>query len=174
MESTSPASKLIAAVSRRGFFGRAAVAGSAVLLGSSIPSRVGAEDKKEDKNNKKKEDKKEEESRCGSPGLCDFPVPIPHINTPRPPGGAHFYFPGPVDGSAVPTDPTTFPDGRDPSPIFNFKGFIGVADLDLTGTGTDLQTGASVPYGFHTDMRFMHGVFVGTDLIERQGSFVFV
>ena len=43
MESTSPASKLIAAVSRRGFFGRAAVAGSAVLLGSSIPSRVGAD-----------------------------------------------------------------------------------------------------------------------------------
>jgi len=177
MESTSPASKLIAAVSRRGFFGRAAVAGSAVLLGSSIPSRVGAEDKKdkkEDKKNKKEEDKKEEESRCGLPGLCDFPVPIPHINTP-PPGGGHFYFPGPVDGSAAATDPSgAHPEGRDPSVIFNFKGFVGVADLNLTGTGTDLQTDASVPYGFHTDMRFMHGVFVGTDLIERQGSFVFV
>ena len=58
--------------------------------------------------------------------------------------------------------------------IFNFKGFVGVADLNLTGTGTDLQTGANVPYGFHTDMRFMDGVFVGTDLIERHGSFVFV
>ena len=165
MESTSPASKLIAAVSRRGFFGRAAVAGSAVLLGSSIPSKVGAEDKK---------DKKEEASPCGLPGLCDFPVPIPHINTP-PPGGGHFYFPGPVDGSAAATDPSgAHPEGRDPSVIFNFKGFVGVADLNLTGTGTDLQTDASVPYGFHTDMRFMHGVFVGTDLIERQGSFVFV
>ena len=165
MESTSPASKLIAAVSRRGFFGRAAVAGSAVLLGSSIPSKVGAEDKK---------DKKEEASPCGLPGLCDFPVPIPHINTP-PPGGAHIYFPEPVDGSAADTDPSgAHPEGRDPSVIFNFKGFVGVADFDLTGTGTDLQTGASIPYGFHTDMRFMDGVFVGTDLIERHGSFVFV
>ena len=165
MESTSPASKLIAAVSRRGFFGRAAVAGSAVLLGSSIPSKVGAEDKK---------DKKEEASPCGLPGLCDFPVPIPHINTP-PPGGAHIYFPGPVDGSAADTDPSgAHPEGRDPSVIFNFKGFVGVADFDITGTGTDLQTGARVPYGFHTDMRFMHGVFVGTDLIERRGSFVFI
>jgi len=165
MESTSPASKLIAAVSRRGFFGRAAVAGSAVLLGSSIPSKVGAEDKK---------DKKEEASPCGLPGLCDFPVPIPHINTP-PPGGAHIYFPGPVDGSAADTDPSgAHPEGRDPSVIFNFKGFVGVADFDITGTGTDLQTGASIPYGFHTDMRFMDGVFVGTDLIERHGSFVFV
>ena len=166
MESTSPASKLIAAVSRRGFFGRAAVAGSAVLLGSSIPSKVGAEDKK---------DKKEEASPCGLPGLCDFPVPIPHINTP-PPGGGHFYFPGPVDGSEVLSlDPSgAHPEGRDPSVIFNFKGFVGVADLNLTGTGTDLQTGARVPYGFHTDMRFMHGVFVGTDLIERRGSFVFI
>ena len=166
MKIISPASKLITEVSRRNFFGRAAaIASSAVLLGSSIPSKVEAEKKKEDK---------KEESRCGLPGLCDFPVPIPHINTP-PPGGAHIYFPGPVDGSAADTDPSgAHPEGRDPSVIFNFKGFVGVADFDITGTGTDLQTGASIPYGFHTDMRFMDGVFVGTDLIERHGSFVFV
>jgi len=91
-------------------------------------------------------------------------------------GRRHFYFPGPVDGSEVLSlDPSgAHPEGRDPSVIFNFKGFVGVADLNLTGTGTDLQTGARVPYGFHTDMRFMHGVFVGTDLIERRGSFVFI
>ena len=100
MKIISPASKLIAEVSRRNFFGRAAIASSAVLLGSSIPSKVEAEKKKEDK---------KEESRCGLPGLCDFPVPIPHVNTP-PPGGAHFYFPGPVDGSAAATDPS----GRTP------------------------------------------------------------
>ena len=167
MKSTSPAFKLIAGLSRRSFFGRAAVASSAVLLGSSIPTNVRAEEK-EDKKDKK------EESQCGVPGLCDFPVPIPHINTP-PPGGAHFYFPGSVDGSAAATDPSgPHPEGRDPSVIFNFKGFVGVADLDLSGTGTDLQTGASTPYKFHTDMRFMDGVFVGTDLIARPGSFVFV
>ena len=86
-----------------------------------------------------------------------------------------WFRPGPVDGSAADTDPSgAHPEGRDPSVIFNFKGFVGVADLNLTGTGTDLQTGANVPYGFHTDMRFMDGVFVGTDLIERHGSFVFV
>jgi hypothetical protein len=155
MKSTSSTSKPLAALSRRSFFGRAAVASSAVLLSSSIPEKIGAQ----------------AASPCGTTGLCDFPVPIPHINT----RGAHFYFPGPVDGSAAATDPLgPQPDGRDPSVIFNFKGFIGAADLTLTGTGTDLQTGASVPYGFHTDMRFMHGVFVGTDLTERSASFAFV
>jgi hypothetical protein len=161
MKNTSPASKLVAALSRRSFFGRAAVASSAVLLGSAMPGKIRAEEK-------------EEASTCGSPGLCDFPVPIPHINTP-PPGGAHFYFPGPVSGAPAATDPSgAHPEGRDPSPIFNLKGFIGLADLNLSGTGTDLQTGASAPYQFHTDMRFMHGVFVGTDLIERRGFFAFV
>jgi hypothetical protein len=158
MKNSSHASRLIAGLSRRSFFGRAAVASSAVLLGSSIPSKVRAED----------------DSPCGLNGQCDFPVPIPHINTP-PPGGGHFYFPGPVSGAAAPTDPSgAHPEGRDPSPIFNFKGFVGQADLLLTGTGTDLETGASVPYNFHTDMRFMKGVFVGTDLVERKGTFAFV
>jgi hypothetical protein len=103
-----------------------------------------------------------------------LPVPIPHVNTP-PPGGAHFYFPGSVHGTAAATDPSgAHPEGRDPSPIFNFKGFIGQADLQLTGTGTDLNTGATAPYTFHTDMRFMHGVFVGTDLVPRKASFAFI
>jgi hypothetical protein len=161
MKKTSPASKFLAALSRRSFFGRAAVAGSAVLLSSSIPEKLRAED--------------EDDTSSGSiPGLCNFPVPIPHINTP-PPGGGHLYFPGPVSGAAVPTDPSgAHPEGRDPSMIFNFSGFIGSADLILTGTGTDLQTGAKAPYQFHTDMRFMAGKFVGTDLIERKGSFAFV
>jgi hypothetical protein len=80
-----------------------------------------------------------------------------------------------VDGSAVATDPSgAHPEGRDPSIIFNFKGFIGQADLLLTGTGTDLNTGATGPYQFHTDMRFMKGVFVGTDGTERKASFAFV
>jgi len=130
----------MAALSRRSFFGRAAMAGGAVLLGSSIPSKVWADDE-------------------GLPGLCDLPVPIPHITSPP---GAHFFFPAPVST------------GADPSVIFNFKGFIAQADLNLTGTGTDLTTGASAPYHFHTDMRFMHGVFVGTDQEERHATFAFV
>jgi len=156
MKSTSPTSKLIAELSRRSFFARAATAGGAVLLSSNDPAKVWADD---------------DTSSCG---LCNFPVPIPHINMP-PPGGAHFYFPGPVDGSAVATDPSgAHPEGRDPSVIFNFEGFIGAADLNLTGTGTDLTTGATAPYQFHIDMRFMNGVFVGTDGIQRKASFAFV
>jgi len=153
MKKTSPTSKLIAAMSRRSFFGRAAGAGSAVLLSSGVPAKLWAD------------------NACG---LCDFPLPIPHINVP-PPGGAHFYFAGPVDGSAVATDPSgAHPEGRDPSVIFNFSGFIGQADMKLTGTGTDLTTGATAPYQFHTDMRFMDGVFVGTDGIQRKAAFAFV
>ena len=133
-------SKLIAPLSRRSFFGRAAAAGGAVLLGSSIPGKVWAQDE-------------------GLPGLCDFPVPIPHITTPP---GMHFFFPAPVST------------GADPSVIFNFKGFIGGADLNLIGTGTDLETGDTGRYKFHADMRFMTGVFVGTDQVERHASFAFV
>jgi hypothetical protein len=156
MKSTLLTSKLIASLSRRSFFGRAAAVGGAAVLGSSVPARVWADDA----------------SPCGLPGLCDFPVPIPHINVPP---DAHFYFAGPVDGSAVAADPTgAHPEGRDPSVIFNFNGFIGQADMKLTGAGTDLTTGATVPYIFHTDMRFMHGKFVGTDGIERNASFAFV
>ena len=134
-------SKLIAPLSRRSFFGRAAVAGGAALLGSSIPGKVWAQDE-------------------GLSGLCDFPVPIPHVQAI--PGGAHFFFPAPVST------------GADPSVIFNFKGFIGQADLNLTGTGTDLETGETAPYKFHADIRFMTGEFVGTDQVERHASFAFV
>src|SRR5207245_3583105 len=69
-----------------------------------------------------------EAERSASQGFCD----IPHVNVP-PPGGAHFYFPGPVSGAAAPTDPSgAHSEGRDPSPIFNFKGFVGLADRKST------------------------------------------
>lgn len=155
MNITSPGSKRIVGLSRRNFFGRAAATSGGVLLGSSVPARLLAQDE-------------------GLPGLCDFPLPIPHINIP-PPGGAHFYFPGPVSGAATPTDPSgEHSEGRDPSVIFNFKGFVGLGDFNLSGTGTDLTTGDTAAYTFHTDMRFMDGVFVGTDGVERKGAFVFI
>jgi hypothetical protein len=155
MKNISPAFKFLGGLSRRSFFGRAAAAGGTALVASSMPAKVWAQDE-------------------GLQGLCDFPVPIPHVNTP-PPGGAHFYFPGPVSGAAAPTDPSgAHPEGRDPSVIFNFKGFVGVGDFNLSGTGIDLDTGEKVPYQFHTDMRFMQGVFVGTDGVQRRASFAFV
>jgi hypothetical protein len=137
-------------MSRRSFFGgAAAAAGGAVLLDSVIPPKVWAD---------------ENAGTCGSPGLCDFPVPIPHVAAP----GLHFFFPGPVEGVDADT-------GHDPSLIFNFRGFIGQADfVPILGTGIDLSTGATAPYTFHADMRFMSGAFVGTDGHERRGSFLFV
>src|SRR5207302_323948 len=86
----------------------------------------------------------------------------------KPPTGRlrFFFFPGPVDGPPVAIDPepaAAHAAGRDPSLIFNFDGVIGQADLTLIGTGTDTTTGASDRYGFHTDIRFMAGQFIGTD-----------
>jgi hypothetical protein len=152
---TLPGSRPIAGVSRRSFFGRAAATSGAVLLGSTTPTELFAHDER-------------------LPGRCDFPEPIPHINVP-PPGGGHSYFPGPVSGAAASTDPSgAHPEGRDPSVIFNFRGFVGQGDFNLSGTGIDLTTGQTAPYTFHADMRFMDGGFVGTDLVERRAAFAFV
>jgi len=108
----------------------------------------------------------------GAKSGSGIPTPIPHKTGPL---GLHFFFPGPVDGSAAPTDPTgAHPDGRDPSTIFDFNGFIGQADLTLSGTGTDTTTGETAPYGFHTDMRFMKGVFVDTEGRTQKGAFAFI
>ena len=100
----------------------------------------------------------------------DLPRPIPHITRAH-----HFFFPGPVTGIAAPTDPTgAQPNGRDPSTITDFKGVIGQADLSFSGTGTDLSSGASAPYTFHTDWRFMKGVFVGVDGLQHNGTLSFI
>jgi hypothetical protein len=88
----------------------------------------------------------------------DLPRPIPHITTPP---GQHFFFPGPV---------TT----GDPSTITDFQGMIGQADLFFTGTGTKLDTGESATYGFHTDWRFMAGVFIGVDGLQHNGTLSFI
>ena len=133
----------------RGAAGTAAGAG--LLLGAGLRSSALADDDDEGKRN-----------RCKAPAR-----PITHISTPP---GAHFYFPGPVDAS-----PTTSPNtGHDPSIITDFSGVIGQADLILSGTGTDLNTGASAKYDFHTDMRFMDGVFVGLDNERHRGSIGFI
>jgi hypothetical protein len=144
-------------VSRRGFFGASAGAAGAVL-GSGLWTPAGAD------------------PGPGRPS-SGAPDPIPHIFVPPPAPceRVHFFFPGPVDGTLAPTDPTgAQPGGRDPSTLFNFDGVIGEADLDLTGTGTNTTTGMSAPYGFHTDMRFMAGRFVATDGRVHKGAFAFV
>ncbi len=136
----------------RGAAGTAAAAG--LLLGSGLRLSALADDEDEGEHNK-----------CKA-----VPRPIPHISTP--PGG-HFFFPGPVEG-APSTDPH-FPNaGFDPSIITDFSGVIAQADLNLSGTGTDLNTGHSAIYDFHTDMRFMDGVFVGLDNEQHRGAIGFI
>ena len=101
-------------------------------------------------------------------GVCRVePQPIPH--TIATPFGTtiHHFFPGPVEG----VDPVT---GHDPSEIFDFSGVIAQADLILSGTGTDLNTGDLAPYDFHTDMRFMKGQFVAADGNTHKRALAFI
>jgi hypothetical protein len=134
-------------LSRRGFIQGVSGAGAGLVLGSKIgPARA----------------EEAEESACPA-----VPRPIPHSTNPP---GAHFFFPGPVDASPV-TSPNT---GHDPSIITDFRGVIAEADLDFSGKGTNLETGASATYDFHCDMRFMSGVFVGLDNEEHHGTIGFV
>jgi len=149
-------------LSRRSFFNAAGAASSGLVAASVLPRTAYADD---------------DESRGVTlPRLCELPNPIPHTTVTPFGTTIHFFFPGPVEGTPFPTDSTGshVPGGRDPSVIFDFSGFIGQADLSLTGTGTDLNTGARAPYNFNTDMRFMKGTFVGTDGKSRKGAFAFI
>jgi hypothetical protein len=155
-------------VSRRRFFGASAGA-AGVVLGSGLWAPAHDDD----------DDGDDKGGRVGQ--QCPEADPIPHITIPPPAPceRVHFFFPGNVEGGPAPTDPTgPQPGGRDPSTVFNFDGVIGVADLDLTGTGRELdqngEEGPPAPYGFHTDMRFMSGKFVATDGRVRRGAFVFI
>ena len=139
-------------LSRRSLIRGAAgtAAGAGLLLGSGLRSSVQADD----------------DDNCKA-----LSRPIPHITTP--PGG-HFFFPGPPDGSASSTFPH-FPNaGFDPSTITDFKGVIAQADLNFSGTGTDLNTGDSTAYMFHTDWRFFKGTFVGVDGLPHAGTLTFI
>ena len=136
-------------ISRRNFIrSSAGVAGTGLVLGSALPKPLLAT----------------ENAHRGCP---IEPQPIPHAIATAFGTTIHHFFPGPVEG----IDPDT---GHDPSHIFDFSGVIAEADLLLTGTGTDLNTGDSAPYGFHTDMRFMKGQFVAADGNTHKGAFAFI
>jgi hypothetical protein len=94
------------------------------------------------------------------------PLPIPG-GTPNPTGGPfiHSNLPGPAD--APPRN------GNEPSTITDFNGFIGVADVTGSGTGTD-STGATTRLFFAADLRFMKGLYQGVDGNLHKGTFAFV
>jgi hypothetical protein len=140
-------------VSRRNLIRGAAgtAAGAGLVLSSGL--RLSARGNDEDEG---------EHNKCKA-----VPRPIPHISKPP---GTHFFFPGPVDAS-----PTTSPDnGHDPSIITDFSGVIANANMIFSGTGTNLNTGASAKYDFHADMRVMDGVFIGLDSEKHRGTIGFI
>ena len=66
-----------------------------------------------------------------------------------------------------------FGPGQEPSTIGDFNGFVGVADVQGTGTATN-PDGSTETLLFDTDMRFMKGVYVGQDGAVHKGTFGFV
>ena len=82
-------------------------------------------------------------------------------------------------GSAVPPNPIPFGDfgthhflpgrGKEVTTITDFVGFVGIAQL--TGTGTGTTTGGTMPLNWSIDNRFITGTYVGVDGQEHKGTF---
>jgi hypothetical protein len=68
---------------------------------------------------------------------------------------------------------TFFGPGIDPSSLTDFNGFVGVADVQGTGTAKN-GDGSTETLLFDTDMRFASGVYVGQDGAVHKGTFAFV
>jgi hypothetical protein len=66
-----------------------------------------------------------------------------------------------------------FGPGQEPATINDFNGFVGVADVQGTGTATN-PDGSTETLLYDTDMRFMKGVYVGKDGAVHKGTFGFV
>ncbi len=72
------------------------------------------------------------------------------------PSGAVFHVLPPIIGFEMAT-------------ITDFRGVIAAAEIQGTAQGTD-----GTQYTFDTDMRFMHGGYIGMDGRQHQGSFGFI
>jgi len=68
---------------------------------------------------------------------------------------------------------TFFGPGLDPSSITDFNGFVGVADVQGTGTATYADNSTETLL-YDTDMRFMTGTNRGKDGQVYKGTFGFV
>jgi hypothetical protein len=85
------------------------------------------------------------------------PIPIPYGTTIA---GQLFHFQFPVANTDV-------------SSIFDFKGLVGVADIN--GPGTGIHDGKPlVGANFGSDNRFMKGQYVGADGERHRGTFAFI
>jgi hypothetical protein len=96
---------------------------------------------------------------AAQPGTGE-PSPIPGGIQPVPGGPVfHIFLPG---------------EGSEPSTITDFNGAVGVSVTQGTWTATGTPTGGVSSGVWEADMRFMKGLFVGTDGRRRQGAFGFV
>ena len=66
-----------------------------------------------------------------------------------------------------------FGPGMEPATIADFNGFVGVADVQGTGTATNPDNTTETLL-FDTDMRFMKGVYVAKDGAVHKGTFGFI
>ena len=91
------------------------------------------------------------------------PIPIPG-GSPVLGGGFHVFGPGLID-----------PVDAEPVTITDFNGFMGLAYISGTVTQTNTATSEVLTLPFvESDMRFMKGVFRGTDGRAHQGAFALV
>jgi hypothetical protein len=65
-------------------------------------------------------------------------------------------------------------EGSEPSSITDFKGFVGVADVQGTGTANYIGTGRHETLNFDTDLRFMQGTYIGMDGNLYSDTFGFI
>lgn len=94
------------------------------------------------------------------------PVPIPG-GTPGLGGFYHLFGPSPVAGG----DPID----AEPASITNLDGFVGLAYISGNVTQTNRKTGEQELLPFvDSDMRFMQGIFRGTDGLIHKAAFAFV
>ena len=106
-------------------------------------------------------------SRLWTPSLVEAasfaPVPIPGGSPAL--GGAYHVF-GPAAFDPIDAEPVT---------ITNLDAFVGLAYVNGMVTQTNTKTGEVVRLPFvNSDMRFMQGVFRGTDGKVHRGAFAFV
>jgi hypothetical protein len=83
---------------------------------------------------------------------------LPFMPASGPKSVVHFFFPG---------------TGSEPSLITDFKGVVGLANVNGTGTLTDGQ-GNKSKLGFGSDNRFMKGEYIGVDGERHRGAFAFI
>lgn len=65
-------------------------------------------------------------------------------------------------------------EGSEPSTITDFKGFVGVADVQGTGKAINTRTGFHETLNYDTDVRFMQGTYIGMDGNQYSDTFGFI